>query len=64
MSSKQICDKCGKTFEAGNRPDGFPNSMGFIQKDKKKITVCADCIIEIGKADEQQRREFFEKLGC
>ena len=43
------CDKCGREFEPGNRPDGIPNGVGFVIKDGRVITVCAECIIKNGR---------------
>lgn len=48
------CDICGKTFETGNRPDGLPNGMTFVLKDGAELTMCADCIIEMGKVREAE----------
>ena len=57
-----ICDNCKHFFTAGNRPDGVPNGVAFVQKNRKKITMCADCIIKLGKMDEDQKKAFFENL--
>ena len=38
------CDICGKEFEAGNRPDGIPNGVGFVLGDGRIITACSDCV--------------------
>lgn len=46
---QMICDKCGKEFESGNRPDGLPNGMGFVLEDGTLVTYCTDCMIEIGE---------------
>ena len=50
------CDKCGKPIYYGHRPDGIPN--GFTLRDchgipGNNVTVCADCVIAIGKAVER-----------
>lgn len=56
------CDSCGKNFEAGNRADGIPNGFGFVLENGKMVNVCADCIIEVGMMDSEQREEFFRGL--
>ena len=43
------CDGCGSVIIPGNRPDGTPNGLGMETMDGKIITVCADCIIKVGK---------------
>lgn len=43
------CDKCGKEFEGGNRPDGIPNGVVIIREDGTQVTMCSECIIEMGK---------------
>ena len=45
------CDRCGKVFMPGSRPDGVPNGVGFILRNGKQITVCADCVEAVGKGD-------------
>lgn len=57
-----ICDNCKKFFLSGNRPDGIPNGVEIIQKDGKSITMCAECVISIGKMDEKEKAEFFDRL--
>lgn len=57
------CDNCKKGFVAGNRADGIPNGVGFQMKDGTVITLCADCIIELGRKSHKGRKEFFENLG-
>ena len=42
------CDKCGKEFDTGHRPDGLPNGVGFVLQDGTQITYCAECLIEKG----------------
>ena len=42
------CNKCGKEFEVGNRPNGLPNGVGFQLEDGWIYAVCADCLIEMG----------------
>ena len=40
------CTKCGKEFEAGTRPDGLPNGVGYELEDGREINVCTDCILQ------------------
>lgn len=40
------CDRCGKEFLPGNRMDGTPNGVGFVLKGGRRVTLCADCIID------------------
>ena len=42
------CNKCGKEFEVGNRPNGLPNGVGFQLEDGSVYAFCADCLIEMG----------------
>ena len=53
------CDKCGKEFKAGNRPDGLPNGLDFILQNGKRLTMCADCIM---KADSEETRAWLDEL--
>ena len=57
-----ICDICKKFFLPGNRPNGIPNGVKMIQKNGKSITICSECVISIGKMDEKERAEFFDRL--
>ena len=57
-----ICDSCGKEFEAGSRTDGIPNGLGFLLENGKQITVCAECVIAVGRMDPGQKNAFFRKL--
>lgn len=57
------CDNCKKEFKSGNREDGIPNGVGFQMEDGTTITLCADCLIELGKLDEKGRNKFFKRLG-
>lgn len=43
------CDICGRVFVPGNRPDGCPNGVSMVQRDGTMVTMCADCLIRIGK---------------
>lgn len=53
------CDYCGKWFEVGNRADGIPNGFSFVKQDGSTLTICSECIMEIGKGinDTSQRME-------
>lgn len=57
-----ICDNCKKFFVSGNRPSGIPNGVKMILKGNKSITLCADCIMNIGAMNDEQKDEFFEQL--
>lgn len=48
------CDKCGKVFVVGNRPDGLPNGVAFVAADGNKVTMCADCLIKMGEELEKE----------
>lgn len=58
------CDKCKKEFKAGNRADGLPNGVGFEMEDGTVITLCAECLMELGKLDDKGKEEFFNKIGA
>ena len=49
-----ICDDCGAKFKPGNRPDGIPNGMSFIDGQGKHVDVCAKCIINYGRQAKQE----------
>lgn len=53
------CDYCGKWFEIGNREDGIPNGFSFVKQDGSTLTICAECLMEIGRNvnDSTQRME-------
>ena len=54
------CDKCGREFREGNRPDGLPNGVCFKNckgLNGADLTMCADCIIKVGKEKEEARNE-------
>lgn len=55
------CTKCGKNFEAGNREDGIPNGVAFVTK-KGRYTLCAECLMEMGRMGPADRERFFEEL--
>ena len=48
MDKTITCDKCGKEFKVGNRPDGLPNGVGFQLENGQIINICCDCIIKQG----------------
>lgn len=50
------CDRCGKVFTPGNRPDGVPNGVGVMLRNGKQITVCADCVEAVGKGDKAAKK--------
>ena len=49
------CDKCGKEFDAGNRPDGRPNGVGFQMEDGSVINYCADCLTQLGEEKKMKK---------
>ena len=57
-----ICNSCKKYFTDGNRPGGMPNGVAFVLQGGKRITVCADCMISLGKMDDDHKREFLDTL--
>lgn len=44
-----ICSICKKKFNAGIRPDGLPNGVGFVMDDGKVHDVCSECVMKLGK---------------
>lgn len=57
-----ICDKCRKRFTRGNRRDGIPNGFKMIPKSGKPFTLCAECIISLGKMNKKEKEAFFDDL--
>ena len=57
-----ICTNCKKYFTTGNRPDGIPNGVKMLLKGGKSITMCAGCMISIGKMSNGERDSFIEEL--
>lgn len=55
------CDNCGKHFDAGIRPDGLPNGVGFVT-DNGTITLCTDCLMTIDEMDDAEKDAFFQQL--
>ena len=47
---------------AGNRPDGIPNGVKMILKGNKSITMCAECLIDLGQMTEAEKDAFFRDL--
>jgi hypothetical protein len=60
---QMTCDKCGKTFSGGQRKDGIPDGITLLLKTGKNITVCADCLIKLGRASQEERDRFFEEMA-
>lgn len=57
------CDKCKKDFsEVVDRADGLPNGVGFELQNGKVITLCADCIKELGSRDRKGKNAFIKDL--
>lgn len=50
------CEACGKTFLPGTNKEGLPNGVGFETEDGSIITICTDCINEIGIKFQRCRR--------
>ena len=62
MSMTPPCTKCGKRWKLGNT-NGMPNMVGFGLDDGRVINICQECMIELGKLDEQGKDKFFEDMG-
>lgn len=43
------CNKCGKEFKPGDRPDGLQNGISFLMPDGRPVALCCECLIELGK---------------
>lgn len=60
------CDKCGAVFISGQRPDGLPNGVGFKMQDGTVVSMCANCMIKLGKlreaGDEAGAEKFLAEL--
>lgn len=48
------CNKCGKHFEEGNT-NGLPNGVAFVLDHGKTITLCQECVIELGKMNDADK---------
>lgn len=57
-----ICSNCKHFFSAGHRIDGTPNGVGFVLEGGAEITLCANCLIELGKMTIDQQGAFFDRL--
>ena len=62
------CDKCENIIsDTIQRSDGLPNGVGMQLEDGRTITICADCINEIGRlkeaGDDEGLNNFFRELG-
>lgn len=44
-----ICNECRKVIRSGKRPDGLPNGVSFISKERLATSVCTDCIMKMGE---------------
>ena len=59
-----ICDKCGKTFRAGNNiVNGLPNGVTMVMKDGKDVTMCNRCLIQLGRLNDEGKAAFFKSMG-
>lgn len=56
------CKGCGKRYPiiAG---DDLPAMLGFVTRDGRRINVCKHCIMKMGRSTEEEKKEFFDKLG-
>ena len=57
------CDSCGRRYPLGLGLKGLPTMLGFVQKDGRTINVCQNCIMKVGTMNQEEKDEFFEKLG-
>lgn len=55
------CDKCGKNFEAGSRPNRTPNGVGFELKDGTTIRMCSECLMSIPAENGEKWLDKFAK---
>lgn len=54
MNNMKQCDCCSKKFDINeHREDGLPVGVTFI-RDGVGLTLCADCLINIGKKKVQK----------
>ena len=56
------CNKCGREFLFGNRPDGLPNGVGFELDDGRTINICAECLTALGEMTLADKQQFFADL--
>lgn len=52
-----ICDRCGRIFTPGNRPDGIHNGVIFTTQSGEIQTYCTDCLIKIGTEHRNNRND-------
>ncbi len=61
------CDKCDSVFISGNTPDGLPNGVTFQLQDGRAITLCHNCIMQLGRLNEAGDnagvKSFWQDLG-
>lgn len=62
MYSMVKCNNCDSIIDTP-RGDGLPSAVGFEMKDGGIVTLCADCLIKLGKMDDKGKHDFFKKLG-
>lgn len=49
-TARLTCACCGRTFAPGNDPStGVPNGVGLGLHDGTTVTVCAECLCEVGR---------------
>ena len=56
------CTRCEREFQTGNRPDGFPNCMDFVLRDGSKLTLCAECLMDVWRAGREERKRIFRRI--
>lgn len=57
-----ICSSCKKFFLSGTRADGIPNGAKLVLKGKKSVTLCADCLINLGVRD-SEKQSFLDSVA-
>lgn len=63
MAMTPKCDNCGNK-EFIREDDELPAMLGFQTKDGKVINVCRNCLIKLGAMSDEEKAEFFKKLGA
>ena len=56
------CNRCGKRVRFGNT-NGIPNMVGLQANDGSIINICKDCLIALGKMNDDEKGRFFEELN-
>ena len=56
MNTEIFCDECGKEIKPGNT-NGMPNGILFKLSGGKTINLCQDCLIEIGRHLNSNKKE-------